>query len=85
MFGTLLYHMVPEPNRTACLKKYISHYGAARGSDCAGCSLNIDMTKTDAAVFCFQILCHNFSRRAAKLQCTPVQKVTSVEIQPSTP
>jgi len=85
MFGTLRHNMVPESNRIACLKKYISHNGAARGSDCAGSNLNIDMTKTDAAMFCFQVLCHNFSRRAAELQCTPVQKVTSVDIQPSTP
>jgi len=84
MFGTLRHHMVPKPNRTVCLNKYISYNGAARGSDCAGCSLNINMTKTDAVVFCFQVLCRNFSRRAAKLQGTPVQKVTSVEIQPCT-
>jgi len=50
MFGTLRHHMVPEPNRTVCLNKYISYNGAARGSDCAECSLNIDMTKTDAVV-----------------------------------
>lgn len=79
MFGTLRQHLVPEPNRIVCLDKRISYSGAA------GCSLNIDMTKTDAVVFCFQVLCRNFSRNAAKLQCTPVQKVASVEIQPSTP
>lgn len=79
MFGTLRHHMVPEQNRTVCLNKYISYSGTA------GCSLNIDMTKTDAVVFCFQVLCRNFRRKAAKFQCTPYQKVTSVEIQPSTP
>jgi hypothetical protein len=68
MFRTLRHRMVPETNWTVCLNTYISYNGAARGSDSAGCSLNIDMTKTDAVVFCFQVLCRNFSRRAAKLQ-----------------